>query len=253
RTQNDRFVDELLSALVILDKHAMPRDKMRGSWAGAMGDPQFLTSAFLKYAVSYSGDRFPDIWNRPEDTLASIGNFFHASGWNRALPWGLEVILPAYFRFTALHADFREFAAAGIRAANGAALPGGGKATLFLPAGAGGPAFLLSDNYWVLKTYNNSDSYALSLACLGDRIVGRAGLHAAWPKHSKLWNRAEKIEIQKLLTRLHLYHGTFDGKFGQASRDAIHEFEIEAHDAPADGFARADLLALLRARAGGGK
>ncbi len=253
RTQNDRFVDELLSALVILDKHAMPRDKMRGSWAGAMGDPQFLPSAFLKYAVSYSGDRFPDIWNRPEDTLASIGNFFHASGWNRALPWGLEVILPAYFRFTALHADFREFAAAGIRAANGAALPGGGKATLFLPAGAGGPAFLLSDNYWVLKTYNNSNSYALSLACLGDRIVGRAGLHAAWPKHSKLWNRAEKIEIQKLLTRLHLYHGTFDGKFGQASRDAIHEFEIEAHDAPADGFARADLLALLRARAGGGK
>lgn len=248
--KDDRFVDELLSALVILEKHVLPRDRLRGSWAGAMGDPQFLPSAFLKYAVSYRGDRFPDIWEKPEDTLASIGNFFHASGWNAALPWGLEVVLPAHFGFATLHADFRDFAAMGVRAAGGAALPGAGNATLFLPAGAGGPAFLLSDNYWVLKAYNNSDSYALSLACLGERIVGRGGLHAAWPKRQKIWSRAEKIEIQRLLTRLRLYHGTFDGKFGQASRDAIHQFQIEARDAPADGFARADLLGLLRARAG---
>ena len=99
RTQNDRFVDELLSALVILEKHALPRDKLRGSWAGAMGDPQFLPSAFLKYAVSYSGDRFPDIWNRPEDTLSSIGDFFHASGWNAALPWGARSGPAGAFRF----------------------------------------------------------------------------------------------------------------------------------------------------------
>jgi membrane-bound lytic murein transglycosylase B len=248
--KDDRFVNELLSTLVILERHVLSRDRLKGSWAGAMGDPQFLPSAFLKYAVSYRGDRFPDIWEKPEDTLSSIGNFFHASGWNAALPWGVEVVLPAHFGFATLHADFRNFTAAGIRAANGAMLPGAGNATLFLPAGAGAPAFLLSDNYWVLKAYNNSDSYALSLACLGDRIVGRAGLHAAWPNRQKIWSRADKIEIQKLLTRLHLYHGTFDGKFGQASRDAIHAFEIEAHDAPADGFARADLLMLLRATAG---
>ncbi len=128
-----------------------------------------------------------------------------------------------------------------------------GKATLFLPAGAGGPAFLLSDNYWVLKAYNNSDSYALSLACLGDRIVGRAGLHRAWPKNQKLWSRSDKIEIQRLLTRLKFYSGTLDGKFGQASRDAIHAFQIEVHDTPADGLGRADLLKLLQARAGGGR
>ncbi len=124
-----------------------------------------------------------------------------------------------------------------------------GKATLFLPAGAGGPAFLLSDNYWVLKAYNNSDSYALSLACLGDRIEGRGGLHSAWPKNQKLWSRSEKLEIQQLLAQLNLYRGTFDGKFGQASRDAIHAFQIEAGDAPADGSAPADLLARLRAEA----
>jgi membrane-bound lytic murein transglycosylase B len=248
--QRDRelFAEELLSALVILQKGAVSRVKMKGSWAGAMGDPQFLPSAYLKYAVSYRGDNFADIWDRPADTLASIANFLAASGWNSALPWGVEVSLPADFAFTSLHADFGDFARAGIVAASGAAMPSSGKATLFLPGGAGGPAFLLSDNYWVLKAYNNSDSYALSLACLAERIVGRGGLHGVWPKSQKLWSRSEKTEIQKLLARLSLYDGTIDGKFGQASRDAIHAFQIETKEAPADGIGRDDLLARLQAR-----
>jgi hypothetical protein len=90
----------------------------------------------------------------------------------------------------------------------------------------------------------------LSLACLGDRIEGRGGLRKGWPLRQKLWRRSEKIEIQHLLTKLGLYHGTYDGKFGQASRDAIHSFQIEAHDAPADGIGGSNLLALLRAKAG---
>jgi membrane-bound lytic murein transglycosylase B len=251
RKERDLFVEELLNALVILQKGAVPRDKMKGSWAGAMGDPQFLPSAYLKYAVSYRGAGFADIWSRPADTLASIGNFLASSGWNKSLPWGLEVNLPANFAYSTLHADFRDFAAMGVTAAGGASLPASGKATLFLPAGAGGPAFLLSDNYWVLKAYNNSDSYALSLACLGDRIVDHGGLHATWPKNQKLWSRSEKLEIQQLLTQLSLYTGTLDGKFGQASRDAIHTFQMEVHDAPADGVGRPDLLARLRAKAAG--
>jgi membrane-bound lytic murein transglycosylase B len=249
RRDNDLFANELLSALVILQKSELTRARLIGSWAGAMGDPQFMPSAYLKYAVSYRGTGTSDIWNSPADTLASIGHFLRASGWNPALPWGMEVVLPKTFGFKTLHADFREFAAAGVKATSGAPLPHG-NATLFLPAGAGGPAFLLSDNYWVLKAYNNSDSYALSLACLGDRIEGRSGLRKTWPQHQKLWRRAEKMEIQHLLTQLGLYRGTFDGKFGQASRDAIHAFQIEAHDAPADGIGGPGLLTLLRARAG---
>ncbi len=248
RRDSDLFVNEFISALVILEQGRLPRSRLIGSWAGAMGDPQFMPSAYLKYAVSYSGAGAPDIWNNPADTLASIGHFLRASGWNPALPWGVEVLLPENFAFKTLHADFRDFAAAGVRAVNGQELPRG-KATLFLPAGAGGPAFLLSDNYWVLKAYNNSDSYALSLAYLGDRIEGRGGLHKAWPKSQKLFSRTEKLEIQKLLAQLNLYRGTFDGKFGQASRDAIHAFQIEAGDAPADGIGRADLLTRLRAAA----
>lgn len=251
RSNRALFVEELLNALVILQKGLIPRAKMRGSWAGAMGDPQFLPSIFLKYAVSYNGNGAADIWDRPADTLASIANYLRASGWKRGLPWGLEVLLPADFGFKTLHADFRAFAASGVRPANGSSLPADGNATLFLPAGTRGPAFLLSHNYWVLKTYNNSDSYALSLACLGDRIVGRPALRAAWPKNQKLWSRSDKVEIQKLLTRLHLYAGSLDGKFGQASRDAIHQFQIETRDMPADGSARTDLLARLRAKVGG--
>lgn len=250
RRDTDLFSNELLSALVILQKGQIPRARLIGSWAGAMGDPQFLPSAYLKYAVSYRGSGAPDIWGNPADTLASIGNFLRQSGWNLALPWGEEVVLPKTFGFKTLHADFADFAAAGVKAADGSRLPSG-KATLFLPAGAAGPAFLLSDNYWVLKAYNNSDSYALSLACLGDRIVGKPNLHKPWPKKQKQWSRADKIEIQKLLTRLNLYHGTFDGKFGQASRDAIHAFQITAGDSPADGIGGPNLLALLRARAVG--
>jgi membrane-bound lytic murein transglycosylase B len=249
RRDNDLFANELLSALVILQKGQLTRARLVGSWAGAMGDPQFMPSAYLKYAVSYRSGGTADIWNSPADTLASIGHFLRASGWKPSLPWGMEVVLPKTFGFKTLHADFREFAAAGVKAANGASLPDG-KATLFLPAGAGGPAFLLSDNYWVLKAYNNSDSYALSLACLGDRIEGRSGLRKAWPQHQKLWRRSEKIEIQHLLTKLGLYHGTYDGKFGQASRDAIHAFQIEVHDTPADGVGTPNLLGLLRAKAG---
>ncbi len=248
RRDNDLFANELLSALVILQRGQLTRARLVGSWAGAMGDPQFMPSAYLKYAVSYRGTSTADIWNDPADTLASIGHFLRASGWNPALPWGVEVVLPKTFGFKTLHADFRDFAAAGVKAVSGAPLPRG-NATLFLPAGAGGPAFLLSDNYWVLKAYNNSDSYALSLACLGDRIEGRSGLRRVWPQHQKLWRRSAKIEIQQLLTKLGLYGGTFDGKFGQASRDAIHAFQIEAHDTPADGIGGANLLALLRAKA----
>ncbi|MGP8233479.1 MAG: lytic transglycosylase domain-containing protein, partial [Methylovirgula sp.] len=137
RRDSDLFANEFISALVILEQGRLPRSRLIGSWAGAMGDPQFMPSAYLKYAVSFRGVGAPDIWNNPTDTLASIGHFLRASGWNPALPWGVEVLLPENFAFKTLHADFRDFAAAGVKAANGQALPRG-MATLFLPAGAGG-------------------------------------------------------------------------------------------------------------------
>jgi lytic murein transglycosylase len=244
------FRDELIAALVILIKRGIPRAKMTGSWAGAMGGPQFLPSAYLAHAVSYSGAAAPDIWTNAADILASIAAFLKASGWQRAAPWGMEIGLPARFSYATLHGDFRQWAAAGLMRADGAALPAEGQATLFFPEGAAGPAFLLADNYWVIKTYNNSDAYALSFACLADRIAGAPGLTRAWPRSAKLWRRDEKAEIQRLLTQQGFYKGIIDGRFGPSSRDAIHAFQIATGAQPADGVGGVGLLEALRQRAG---
>jgi peptidoglycan hydrolase-like protein with peptidoglycan-binding domain len=120
---------------------------------------------------------------------------------------------------------------------------------LFLPSGAAGPAFLLSANYWVLKEYNNSDSYALSLALLSDRIADRPALRGHWSEGEVFLSRTEKARIQSLLEKLGFYRGIIDGRFGQASRDAIHDFQASAGIAPADGFATPDLLRRLAVEA----
>lgn len=235
------FRDELIGALVMLDKSGIDRAAMKGSWAGAMGGPQFLPSAFLKYAVSYAGAAAPDIWNTPLDSLVSIANFLRQSGWQPDLPWGMEVILPGDFGFAFLHGSFASFAAKGVKSASGESFPQG-EATLFLPSGAAGPALLLSANYWVLKVYNNSDSYALSLALLAGRIKGAPALRGHWPEGEVFLSRTQKAEIQRLLAKLGFYHGDIDGRFGQASRDAIHDFQLSIKAGPADGFATPELL-----------
>lgn len=243
------YRDELINALVILAKGEVPRDRLKGSWAGAMGGPQFLPSAYLTHAVSYAGGPAPDIWTNAPDILASIAAFLRASGWKPGARWGLEVRVPHNFTYATLHADFRQWAAWGFTGADGTALPQSGEASLFFPAGAKGPAFLLGDNYWVIKTYNISDAYALSFACLADRIAGGNGLHTAWPKDVPQWPRSEKAEMQQILQKLGYYKGTIDGKFGPSARDAIHAFQLAAGDQPADGIGGANLLSLLRAKA----
>ncbi len=240
------FRDELLGALVMLDHGGVARAAMKGSWAGAMGGPQFLPSAFLKYAVSYTERGSPDIWNNPLDSLASIANFLRQSGWQPGLTWGTEVILPKDFGFASLHDSFAAFAGEGVKSAKGDPFPQG-EATLFLPSGAAGPAFLLSANYWILKAYNNSDSYALSLSLLAQRIADNSPLRGHWPEGEIFLSRTQKAEIQRLLETLGFYHGPIDGRFGQASRDAIHDFQFNVKAAPADGFATPQLLAELAA------
>ncbi|HUI20853.1 MAG TPA: lytic murein transglycosylase [Methylocella sp.] len=242
------FHDELVDALVILDHGGIARAAMKGSWAGAMGGPQFLPSAFLKYAVNHAGKGAPDIWNDPLDSLASIANFLRQSGWRPGLPWGMEVILPKNFSFASLHQSFDAFAAQSVKSANAGTLPHG-EATLFLPSGARGPAFLLSSNYWILKAYNNSDSYALSLGLLAERINGEPALQGRWPEGEIFLSQTQKAEIQRLLEKLGFYQGQIDGRFGQASRDAIHEFQIRSGKSPADGFATPELLDRLAAEA----
>jgi lytic murein transglycosylase len=245
RRDRDLFRDEWIAALVILDRGVVPREKLKGSWAGAMGDPQFIPSAYLKYAVSFDGSALADIWDKPQDSLSSIANFLAQSGWRRNLSWGMEVVLPARFDFASLHRSFAAFKTLGVVKADNTPIDAEGDATLFLPSGAAGPAFLLSDNYWVLKAYNNSDSYALSLSLLADRIAGRPQLRGRWPAEEVFLSRADKSALQRALQQRGFYSGVIDGRFGQASRDAIHAFQMAEKISPADGYGSPEILRRL--------
>ena len=241
------FRDEVIAAMVMLERGDAARAQLKGSWAGAMGQPQFLPSAYLRAAVSLTGGH-ADIWSSASDALASIGHFMQLAGWRAGLPWGGEVLAPSGFDWAALEASFPDFSAQGFRFASGAPLPRAGGATLFAPAGAHGPLFLLSDDYWTIKQYNNSDSYALSVALLGDRIAGAGTLQAPWPADLKLLSRNERLRLQSHLSERGFYDGPLDGRFGPKGRAAIHAFQRATGVRPADGFASAGVLAALDAR-----
>ncbi len=241
------FRDEFAAALLIIDHGQVARQNLVGSWAGAMGDPQFLPSAYLKYAVSAGGgDAAPDIWTNAPDILASIASFMHGSGWAGSQPWIEDVVLPQGFAYPTLHASAAEWASLGLRRGDGREPAGDGSAALFLPSGAAGPAFLLFANYFVIKQYNNSDSYALSLGSMAQRIAGGAAPTVAWPAKPINLSRKDKAFIQTRLAALGLYEGSQDGKLGPKARDAIHAYQLKAGLQPADGFATPAVVASLK-------
>jgi membrane-bound lytic murein transglycosylase B len=176
------FRTELISALKMLQQGDMARDKMLGSWSGAMGQPQFMPSGYLQFAVNFSGNGRPDIWTTVPDVLASIANYLHLDGWNPNLPWGFEVAVPVGFDYRRSRGSFPDWGKLGVTRADGAAMPSAGDAIMYFPTGASGPAFLVTSNFNVIKLYNNSDVYALAVAYLGDRIRGGGPIHATWPK-----------------------------------------------------------------------
>src|SRR4051812_31767578 len=172
RYRDPYFRNELLVALRILQDGHIGRDRMLGSWAGAMGQPQFMPSSFYDYAVDFSGDGRRDIWTNVPDVLASIGNYMARSGWQPGLPWGFEVVVPKDFGYRRSRAAFAEWAKLGFRRADGGAFPRDGEGFLLFPSGASGPAFLATSNFVAIKRYNNSDTYALAVGHLADRMHG---------------------------------------------------------------------------------
>ncbi len=241
---NPVYAQEFVAGLMLLQR-GVAREKLRGSWAGAMGDPQFMPSAYLKYAKSFSGAGAPDIWSSGPDSLASIANFLHESGWRTGLAPLIEARVPQNFDYATLQADFADFARSGFVAADGG-LPKAGAAMLFFPVGAGGPAFLLSDNFFVLKAYNFSDSYAFGASVLAERIAGRPGLRQPWPAEAQPLNQVEREAIQRGLSERGFYDGKIDGRFGPVTRLAIHAFQRRAGIAKADGFPSRGVLEAMR-------
>ena len=182
RYRGDYFRRELVAALAILEHRDIDPAHMTGSWAGAMGQTQFMPSSFRSYAVDFDGDGRRDIWTSVPDAIGSTANYLRKHGWVAGETWGYEVILPDNVR--APHETREGFGAwviRGVVRADGGAMPRSGTGQLLLPEGREGPAFLVTPNFKVIKRYNNSTSYALGVSLLGDRIAGWGDLKGKWP------------------------------------------------------------------------
>ena len=183
RYRGTYFRSELIKALVILQEGHVDPAHMLGSWAGAMGQTQFMPSNFKPYAVDFENHGRRDIWTSVPDAVGSTANFLKKHGWISGETWGYEVKLPGDFE--GAPEGYRSFAAwadGGVARADGGEMPHHGAATLLRPAGPHGPAFLVTRNFKVIKSYNNSTSYALGVCLLGDRIAGWGPLKGHWPE-----------------------------------------------------------------------
>ena len=240
------FRDELLTALEMLEKGLAERSEMRGSWAGAMGHTQFMPSSYMKHAIGFGGGH-ADVWDKPADALASTANYLKNFGWTPGLPWGFEVDLPAGYTYGLLRGSFASFAAAGVTRPGGGRLPSSGEARLFFPAGHTGPAFLLTSNFDVIKTYNSSDAYALGVGHLADRIAGRPAIQADWPTAAPRLTKQQVQELQRRLKALGLYAGEGDGRVGSGVREAVRQYQARNRLIP-DGYPTPALLAALQGR-----
>ncbi len=241
---------QLVAALKIVRNGDIDRAHMVGSWAGAMGQTQFLPSVFLAHAVDADGDGRRDIWNSMADVMASTANFLAHSGWLGGQPWGVEVTLPPGFDVGRADTERRpaaEWAAEGVRAAvgPGAPLPPFAESTLLLPAGARGPAFLVGPNFRAILRYNNSTSYALGVGLLAQRLDGGPGVQAAWPRDLPALTRSQLTALQTALNGRGFDAGAADGMMGPATREGLKRYQRSV-GLPADGYPTVELLQRLQ-------
>ena len=241
------FEGQLTAALRILQRGDTTAGQMVGSWAGAMGHTQFIPTSYLEFAVDYTGDGRADIWAEdPSDALASTAAYLKRSGWTAGLPWGMEVILPAGFAPSLLGRgkgkSAADWQAMGVRAATGRSLAGG---SIIAPGGIGGPAFLLTGNFAVILRYNNAENYALGVGHLSDRLAGAGPLAAAFGPDANGLTKAERQEIQRLLTAKGFDTGGSDGVIGAKTEAAIRAFQA-SRGLAVTGVPSPALLAALR-------
>lgn len=247
--RSEYFTGELIAALRILDEGAISPEKMVGSWAGAMGHVQFMPSAFLKYAIDFDGDNKRDLWNSTPDALASAANFLQGLGWKTSDRWGREVKLPQEFPY--LEAGLKQrrsladWSKLGVRRADNSSLPQAEmSASLLVPAGHQGPAFLVYDNFNVIMSWNRSEYYALTVGVLADRIAGTGKLLQAPPENMPRLHRDQVIALQEHLNLKGFDSGTPDGLLGPATRRSLSEFQ-QQQGLVADGIPDEQVLRLL--------
>lgn len=248
------FRDEFVAALRILDKGDIPESHLRGSWAGAFGLTQFMPTAFQRDAIDFDGDGHRNVVDSVADAMGSTANKLKRGGWVAGRSWGYEVVLPRRFNYLLadkhLRKPMREWWALGVRRPEGRAMPDGSEmAYLLLPAGAKGPAFLMTGNFKAILSYNPADAYALAIGHLADRIRGGGPFVQPWPEDQKMLSRQERSELQKRLASRGYDVGPHDGAVGQKTRVAVREYQVSVGMLP-DGMATGEVLESLRARDG---
>ena len=244
---------ELIATLQIIQSGEFTRGRLRGSWAGAMGQTQFIPTTFLSTAVDEDGDGKRDIWGSSTDALASAANLLAKAGWVRGQGWAREVTVPPGFDF-GLTEGPREvpswWAAKGVRPADGkpwSDIDQKAPAQLIAPTGAGGPLFLLLPNHFAIRKYNNSIAYALGVGLLADRVAGGSALVKAWPQETPL-SLVDRMTAQRALTALGFDPGGSDGVVGMATRKALRDWQ-KARGVTADGYLSSDMVRRLKAEA----
>lgn len=238
------FRNELIVAMRVMQDGHFARARMVSSWAGAMGQTQFMPSNIVDFAVDFSGDGKSDIWGNVPDALASTANYLHKEHWQQGLPWGFEVDVPKGFDMMRSRASFAEWRALGLARADGRPFPKDGNGILFFPAGYKGPAFIVTENYAVLKEYNNSDAYAVGVGHLADRMQGAAPIKTKWPPDDRQLSRDARIALQKKLAALGYEVHDFEGHIDFDLRDNIRAEQKKLGMVP-DGNPTAALLQRL--------
>jgi membrane-bound lytic murein transglycosylase B len=242
------FESQLVAALKILQAGDISPGAMTGSWAGAMGHTQFIPTSYLAFAVDFTGDGRRDIWSEdPTDALASTAAYLAKSGWTRGLPWGMEVTVPGGFNAGLLGRgkgkSAAEWEVLGVRAASGGALVGG--SIIAGGNGGGGPYFLLTQNFATILRYNNAQNYAIGVGHLSDRLLGRGAVQASFGPDASGMTKADRQELQRLLTAKGFDTEGSDGVIGAKTKAAISSYQASV-GLPVTGEPSMDLLRRLR-------
>ena len=251
-TRRPLFQKELLAALKIIQQGSANEKTMKSSWAGALGQPQFMPSSFLKYGVDFDGSGKTDIWSSVPDTLASMANYLAKNGWQSGRDWGFEVSIPSNISCAQEGQDrarkISNWRALGINRISGKPFPTTENiklAMMMVPAGRSGPHFLVTDNFYVIKKYNNSDLYALYIGNLADRIAyGASAFQSPWVPQKKLL-RTQIAKIQRKLEKSGYDVGGADGLPGFKTRRSIGDWQIKK-GIKSTCFPHRDLIKKLR-------
>ena len=244
------FEQQLIAALRILQNGDVSPAGMTGSWAGAMGHTQFIPTSYLAYAVDFRGDGQRDIWSDdPTDALASTAAYLAKSGWARGQPWGVEVVVPAGFNIgqtgRGTTRSVADWAAQGVRGVGGGAPTNHGAASILMPAGASGPAFMVFRNFTVITRYNNAESYVIGVGHLSDRIRGGAPVQGSFPPDAQGMTIANRQDLQRRLTAAGFDTEGTDGVIGPKTKAAISAYQQRVGMA-VTGEPSLELLATLR-------